>query len=262
MKLFSPSSSSHWYAKDGSPVHTVQMKTDPTKQRPTTVRDARELGLLPSVTNIIGILDKPALTAWKQEQAVLAAITLPRNPGEGDDDFAIRVTRDATEQVSDAASIGVKMHAAVATLLTTGRIDCDDAIKPLFAPVIEWSDKHIGYVHLAEQTVVGDGYAGQLDLVAELDDLGPCIIDFKTRKRYNGKFATYDEDGLQLAAYQAAVARGHPHIGPLRRVSVLIDSQNPSEPHLHVWPSLEDHETYTAFMHIFCVWKFLKSYNP
>jgi len=79
MKLFSPDAA-HWYQRDGRPLHTVlSAKGEP---RPTTLRDARKLNLLPSVTNILGIIAKPELTAWLQEQAVMAALTLPRLPGE------------------------------------------------------------------------------------------------------------------------------------------------------------------------------------
>ena len=75
MKLFSPDAA-HWYQRDGQPLHTVlSAKGEP---RPTTLRDARKLDLLPSVTNILGVIAKPELTAWLQEQAVMAALTLPR----------------------------------------------------------------------------------------------------------------------------------------------------------------------------------------
>jgi hypothetical protein len=50
--------------------------------RPTTLRDARKLGLLPSVTNVLGVINKPELVEWKMTQAVLAALTLPRRDGE------------------------------------------------------------------------------------------------------------------------------------------------------------------------------------
>ena len=38
--------------------------------RPTDVRDAKRLGLLPSVTNILGGLAKPGIDAWKRNQLV------------------------------------------------------------------------------------------------------------------------------------------------------------------------------------------------
>jgi hypothetical protein len=70
-----PSESGHWYKKDGSPAYTTIGKTG---ERATTLRDARKLGLLPSVTTINGMLSKAGLDTWKQQQVLLAALTLPR----------------------------------------------------------------------------------------------------------------------------------------------------------------------------------------
>ena len=47
----------HWYTKDGAPAYTVEGKTG---VRNTTLRDARKLGLIPSVTTIISIMEKKA----------------------------------------------------------------------------------------------------------------------------------------------------------------------------------------------------------
>ena len=80
-------SASHWYFPDGTPIHEVP-RADGKGTRPTSLRDARKLGLFPSVTNVLGVIAKPALDAWKQEQAILAALTLPRNEGEPLDEFA------------------------------------------------------------------------------------------------------------------------------------------------------------------------------
>src|SRR6266704_951400 len=93
MKLFSPDST-HWYGRDGVPMHTVPASSN-GQPRPTNLRDARKLGLLPSVTNILGVIAKPELTAWLQEQAVMAALTLPRIAGETEDAFAKRVVADS-----------------------------------------------------------------------------------------------------------------------------------------------------------------------
>jgi hypothetical protein len=54
MKLFNPENA-HWYRRDGEPLHSVpSAKGEP---RPTTLRDARKLGLLPSVTNVLGVIN-------------------------------------------------------------------------------------------------------------------------------------------------------------------------------------------------------------
>ena len=52
----------HWYQKDGSPAYMIVGKNG--KERPTTLRDARKLGFVPSVTTIIGCADKPPIVWW------------------------------------------------------------------------------------------------------------------------------------------------------------------------------------------------------
>ena len=47
----------HWYTRDGVPVHT-QPKADGKGERPTTLRDARKLAFLPSVTTILKVISK------------------------------------------------------------------------------------------------------------------------------------------------------------------------------------------------------------
>ena len=70
----------HWYGKDGSPRYTVTAKDG--SDRPTTLRDARKLSLVPSVTTILKVAAKPGLEMWKLEQMLLAALTLPQRPDE------------------------------------------------------------------------------------------------------------------------------------------------------------------------------------
>src|SRR5512139_1672294 len=90
--------SSHWYTTDGDPMYEVIAKSTGLP-RNTTLADARKLNLLPSVTTILKILHKQALVNWLIEQAVLAAMTTPRLPGEQDDAFIERVLH--TERVQD-----------------------------------------------------------------------------------------------------------------------------------------------------------------
>ena len=56
--------SAHWYSAAGQACHEVPNKSKPGTSRPTTLRDARTMKLLPSVTTILGLLDKPQLTDW------------------------------------------------------------------------------------------------------------------------------------------------------------------------------------------------------
>ena len=102
--------SGHWYTKEGTPAYTTIGKTG---ERPTTLRDARKLGLLPSVTTIIGQLSKAGLNTWLQQQVLLAALTLPRLPDEPEADWLARVMQDSKAQGRDAADRGTAIHAVI-----------------------------------------------------------------------------------------------------------------------------------------------------
>lgn len=258
--LVSSESTSHWYHKTGAACHSVPMKTKPGETRSTNIKDARALGLYPSVTNIIGILDKPQLVAWKQEQAILSALTLPRLEGELDDAFAKRVVQDSTSQVRDAADRGTQIHAIIEEFALKGVRMTGNPYYHLCEQAIEWLEANIINLHYAEKTVVGNGYAGKLDLKAEIRDFGLCIIDTKSRKKYNGKFAVYDENGLQLSAYLEADAITNQRAE--NRISFLIDSENPSPPHLHAWPAEDHQDSFACFQNILNVWTYLKKYDP
>ena len=69
------SESTHWYDKAGQPRYTVIGANG--NERPTTLRDARKDGLVPSVTTVMSVAAKPGLEAWKLNQAFLSALTLP-----------------------------------------------------------------------------------------------------------------------------------------------------------------------------------------
>ena len=56
---------------------------------------------------------KPFLTAWLIEQALMSAITLPRNPGESDDVFKERALADSKAQAKAAREEGTRIHAVL-----------------------------------------------------------------------------------------------------------------------------------------------------
>ena len=79
-RLVQAESGGHWYSENGESAHVVIGKNG--KERNTTVADARKMGLLPSVTSVQSILEKPQLTAWKISTAVESALTLPKEENE------------------------------------------------------------------------------------------------------------------------------------------------------------------------------------
>ncbi|NDG03303.1 MAG: hypothetical protein EB119_08965, partial [Synechococcaceae bacterium WBB_34_004] len=92
-RLVKTDDSGHWYTENGESAHVVIGKNG--NERNTTVADARKMGLLPSVTSVLGIMDKPQLTAWKIEQAIMSSLTLPKEDGETLEEYAKRVVKDS-----------------------------------------------------------------------------------------------------------------------------------------------------------------------
>jgi hypothetical protein len=82
-------------------------------QRATTLRDARKLNLVPSVTTILNVAAKPALLAWMQQQVLYAALTLPRRPDEPEKEYIDRIINDSKEQGRAAADAGTDIHASI-----------------------------------------------------------------------------------------------------------------------------------------------------
>lgn len=113
---------SHFYKPDGTPCHEVPKKKG-GGMRKTNIRDAAELGLLPSPTTVLKAAAKPGLINWMIGNACLAVLTSPRKDGESDDRFVQRVLKEKEEQNEErnaAAELGTAVHARIAEILTNG----------------------------------------------------------------------------------------------------------------------------------------------
>src|SRR3989304_4675368 len=99
----------HFYNPDGRPCYTIVGKNG--KERPTTKKDAKKLGLYPSVTTIIAEASSYALENYKINQAIEAALTLPRHEDENSADYIKRVRHDAKEHARIRAEEGTAIHA-------------------------------------------------------------------------------------------------------------------------------------------------------
>ena len=262
-------SASHWYFPDGTPLHEVP-RADGKGQRPTSLRDARKLGLFPSVTNVLSILAKPGLDAWKQEQAILAALTLPRSEEETLDDFAKRVLVDMTSEVGRAADLGSAVHAAIEGYAQGRWLPEDKGVARLFEPARQWFDKEVTQVHSVEIATahLEWGYAGRVDLVATLRSTGrPTVVDFKTQKTRldkdgNFKPILHDTWPLQLEAYRMALASRDKGLADAAIASVVIGSTDPVPVLVKVWDDADKDGYFRAFLAARDLWVWQKNYCP
>lgn len=187
--------SSHWYARDGSPAYTLTGKNG--KERNTTLRDARELGLVPSVTTIIRMAAAPALEKWKRNQVLLAALTLPRMPDESEQDWLKRVEQDWQEQGRAAADRGTAIHGAIEQHYR-GEIPEFDLHDWVMAAKYELAS--LGEQPWnAERSFAFGGYGGKTDLHSP-----EWVIDVKTKDGnvHEGELSIWDEHAMQLSAYR------------------------------------------------------------
>ena len=256
MKLFSPDAA-HWYQRDGQPLHTVlSAKGEP---RPTTLRDARKLDLLPSVTNILGVIAKPELTAWLQEQAVMAALTLPRIAGETEDAFAKRVVEDSLTTRDGAADFGTAFHHGAERIAQTLEVDPADLLSAWLNRYRDWWQENVLTCRWTEQRVVSNqfGYAGTADLLIEHKLHGLCLVDIKTQKvKAGAKASAYKSWAYQLAAYRKALGV------EARCINLIVNSVAPETPIEHVWGETEMDAGLRAFMAARELWVIEKGYDP
>lgn len=256
----------HYYTKTGEPMYWLPKKTG-TGNRSTTIKDARELGLLPSVTEVLKALDKPALTNWKIRQAVQAVVTAPDVPGENIDAKLVRVleVERQQDQASDMAKDrGTEIHDVLEALVNGAKIDDIDRervdvqkldpIGPWVMPAYESLCLEQQPAHLIESVVVGDGYAGRVDLVQQTQD-GYLWVDFKTSGSPLPIKGSWMDHRIQLAAY-AATANGQPN---RRTANLYISTKNRGE---FIWsgnpPWQPDFE---CFMHLLAVWRHMNGFD-
>ena len=281
MILIQRQAASHWYLRDGRAFHEIAKK-DGSGNRPVTLADARKVMALPSVTNVLGVLAKPGLDAWKIEQGIMAALTLPRLPQEELDVFAHRVVGDMGEQVEKAADFGSAIHAACEVYALEKQLPEDPRVREHLRGWVEWFDSNVERVASMEQVFVHHehGYAGRVDMVALLRSGGAtsphwAVVDFKSQKirrsaRGEAKPAFYETWPLQLAAYrQAILVNGAKNVTGL--VSVVIDSAQPGPVHVRVWNDADGKsETrnpkaeyyFEAFVAALELWRYVKGYDP
>jgi len=201
----------HWYNDKGEACYTQPMAKDPTKTRGTTLRDAKKLNLFPSVTTIIGQLDKPALTRWMINEMLQAALTVPPHDGESTYMYEKRLWAVSKQKGKKAADKGTEIH----NLLEGWFLDGSNGHNPYVQAVITKMDDLFGeQAWVPEMSFCKHGYGGKIDLhCASSGMYSGIVLDFKTKdliKMNHKKSMVYPENKLQLSAYGEGVGLKEP----------------------------------------------------
>jgi hypothetical protein len=230
--------------------------------RGINLRWDRHLGLVPSVTTVLKVIDKPQLVNWQIEQAILAARTLPEIVGESSDALLARIREDAQAQTRAAAEEGTRIHDACESHFK-GRVvsakyrphveGVRAEIERLFPGVADWVSE-ASFAHPM-------GYGGKVDLHSPSTGI---VVDFKGK---DGDFTETDKYGKpkrlawdqhwQLAAYQ--VGLGLP-AAPC--ANVFFSRTHPGKVASHKWSEEDIAEGWQTFEAALRLWVCLKKYNP
>jgi len=247
-----PAESGHWYTIDGLPCYEVKAKDG--NLRPTTLRDARKLNLVPSVTTISKCAAAPGLENWKAQQVLLAALTLPKIEGEAEDAYIRRIMDDSRETARKAAERGTAIHAAI-----QGHYEGIPPHEDYWPHVKATADliaANFGnHAWKAEESFAHPaGFGGKCDLSGQ--DL---VIDFKTKEfgPDDAKRLAWDEHAMQLAAYR--VGLGMPDA---KCANVFISTTHPGHVALHVWAEDELLKGWQCFLALLTYWQARNGYMP
>ena len=243
------SESGHWYTQEGEPMYTIIGANG--KERNTTLRDAKSLGLVPSVTTIMGIIAKPSLETWKQKQLLNSFLTLEQGEDETIESFYYRCQTDSKQVGIQAAQQGTKIHGMIEKgFLGKTKTKPYKAIKKYLDetfPNEEW---------IAEDSFCADaGYGGKIDLYSK----SGIFIDFKTKDNLQGKDPAklvFDEHGMQLSAYAQGCG-----FDDVERVSIFVDRKDTGLILPFVWDKESHIKHLGMFNAMLTYWKLVKNYD-
>ena len=251
---------SHWYDRKGNPRYEVQGKLGP---RPTTLREARKEGWVPSVSTVWGdIVAKPMLNKWMQNELMSALWTefhSADNIGNQDNSYSeyeeLARTRFSKKQ-HQVMNRGTEIHAHLELYFKGTKITADheEICHNVHAKLNECCPD--GGEWVAERSFAHPlGFGGKIDLHND-----EWVVDFKTKEFPakpdipSIKKMVYDDHGAQLAAYNMGIG------GTRRIMNLFIDV---GEGHRVLEWEHTDVSRYTnMFKHALSLWKLVKKYDP
>ena len=250
------SSSAHWYDRDGNPVHEVPYadKKRAGEMRPTTLRDARKLHLVPSVTTITKMINREQLTSWKM--GIVAEVALDCNPVwfETREEAIQHIVRRSEERMMYAAEVGTEMHDAIATILVdpTATTVLPDATRDA---VLRFMEDDGVVAEAIEHPFATSTYGGTIDMIAWAP--APVVVDWKTQDTLGrDSVRVYDEWAWQLAAYRSGIGRARAGAW-----NVVISRDEPGRMEVITYSEQELSKAEKIFLLLRDVWMAINNYN-
>lgn len=171
---------------------------------------AVKIGPLPSVTDALRVIDKPAIGTWAKTETAKCALRnwdmLSEMRVAGGDDAAVAwLSRIPDYQRDVAARLGSSVHRLFEMAMRGGEITPTEEERPFVEAARNFIADYNPKIESMEKGIINvtRGFGGTYDLLLKLDG-ERWLVDLKTSK------GTYGETALQLAAYANAELIGLP----------------------------------------------------
>lgn len=265
--MITPSQSSHWYTPEGEPAYKA------------TLRDARKIKIYPSVTQVLGILAKPAVESWAVN--LMSEVCYSLQPIHDDCDMNAETLDEYRERIepiykarrSEAAERGSAIHDYAEHYIRTGKRELVNGYERQCVILADWIDANIADAIPEESFSHVDGrmgYGGRIDAHGYLKDGRRFVLDFKTQDlKGKDKPNYYDEWRYQLAGYKQWLDRAYATISlgsdglkitqePHTAFSVVIDTGDIQRIHAKEYTEAEMARAYDTFKAILAAWYAIK----
>ncbi len=246
----------HWYNQQGEACYTITGQNG--KERDTNLRDARKIGLVPSVTTVLNVLAKPGLEFWKINQAINSALTLPWKDNVSQDIQTAKIRTDAKEIGKQAAEEGTRIHDALEKSFNGEKVPKKylDLTSKVKNDVYNYFGTDIGWV--AEASFAHkNGYGGKVDLSNSALNV---VLDFKTKEAFKRtkigvvQRMAYDEHCMQLAAYSEGLGFKNPSL-----INLFVEYTGSTM--FHAWKKKDIERCFKMFNTCLELWKLQKKYD-
>lgn len=263
------SEAGHYYWPDGRTAYEVP-NASKGGMRPTTLRDARKLNLLPSVTGIMKIMGKgDALSNWYKRQVAMAAYDLGA-PGELEsrEEYVNHLLDQAEKNMTKQRDQGSKDHGEVEAYFRQlvnwedepNKIALVNArfadSKPVEAVILAMDKLEFTSLIDSEKSFASPmGYGGKIDISGRNE---MWIADFKFVDRLEKK-----KDYVEKVAQGAAYLVGRYGIGGLKgRFANIFVETNTYCYEVREWTQEEIMHGWSIFEACFKLWKIINKYEP
>ena len=251
----------HFYTEIGGkvePRHFVSMASQPDKLRPSRMSDAKKAAKdgeiwRPSVTTVLNVLDKAALTNWKIDQHLKTAHGMDFDyVGTTDCPAYISEIKRLTElEMDKAPSAGTDFHKSMEMYLLSTLPDSHEhyaLCRNVHAVILEKNGGITGQ-YVPEMNFVSDmGYGGQIDLLTPC----PIVLDYKTKQtadKFKPSKMAYNDHRMQLGAYRNGIKL------PQARCANIFVCLEDGQIDFHEHKEEDLQKGWAMFQHALAIWK-------